>query len=186
MKELQEQLQGLIAQHGDDAIVKAIQVLTNKAARPIPTDFVPVLDPLRIQETISQLDASSYEVLNAIKGSEDEFQKRKELLSERETVTSEIDLAEAEAIMLIRGGKGDQFVLIGDDKVALTNDQARDAYRKTSSKELRKRLAEINAELVKIDANAAREKDHWNDRKAVYDNIRRKADLQAALLQFLK
>lgn len=186
MKELQEKVEQLIAEHGDDAIVKAVQILTKRAARPIPAEFIPVLDPLRVQETLSQLDASSSEVLNAIKGSEEEFEKRKQLLSERETVQSEIELAEAEAIMQIRGGKGDQFVLIGEEKVALTNDQARDAYRKTSSKDLRKRLAEINAELVAIDANAQREKDYWNDRKAVYDNIRRKADLQAALLLFLK
>lgn len=186
MEDLKAKVDAIVAEHGEDQVIRAIQILTKKAARPIPSEFIPVLDPLKIQETISQLDASSSEVLNAIKGSEEEFEKRKELLGEKETLQTEIELAEAEALMNLRGEAKSQFVMIGDEKVMITNDQARDAYRKTSSKDLRKKLSEVNAELAKIDAQAAREKDYWNDRKAVYDNIRTKGKLQASLLDFLK
>lgn len=186
MENLQDRVKTLIAEHGEDTVVKAVQILTKKAARPIPSEYIPVLDPLAVQKTLEQLDASSSEVLNSIKGSEEEFQRRKELLQERETLLTEIELVESEAIMSIRGEAKSQFVMIGEEKVSITNDTARDAYRKTSSKNERQRLAKVNAELAAIDANAAREKDYWNDRKAVYDNIRRKAELQASLLNFLK
>lgn len=186
MENLENRVKELIAEHGEDSIVKAVQILTKKAARPIPTEYIPVLDPLAVQRTLEQLDASSNEVLNAIKGSEEEFEKRKELLQERETLLTEIELVESEAIMALRGEPKSQYVMIGEEKVSLTNDTARDAYRKTSSKEERKRLAQVNTELVAIDANASRIKDYWNDRKAVYDNIRRKSELQASLLNFLK
>lgn len=186
MTELQQRVKDLMDIHGEDTVIKAITVLSNKAARPIPTEFIPILDPLKIQETISQLDASSSEVLNAIKGSEGEFEIRKGLLKEKELLATEIELVEAEALMQLRGEAKSQFVMIGDEKVAITNDQARDAYRKTSSKAERKKLSEVSAELAAIDAQAAREKDYWNDRKAVYDNIRTKGKLQASLLDFLK
>lgn len=177
---------GLIEKCGEEAVVKAMNTLTLKAGRPIPAEHIPVLDAHKLQETILQLDTAVGEILEAGKANEAAYQNKADLKRRFRTLDTEIKLAESEAIMDIQGNGKDAFVMIGDKKTALTNEQSRDAYRRMASKKLREEQASVEADLDKIDVNIARAKESYNAKQEASQNIRIKANLQAALLNFLR
>ena len=95
-----------------------------------------------------------------------------------------VELKEAEAFMQIQGEGRNQYAYVNDQKVALTNDTLRDAYRQHYSKEERQQLTEVEQELASIDIKIYQTKDAWETAKESADLVKAKAYVQANLLKF--
>ena len=159
--------------------------MDNLNTRPIPAEYIPVISAKMLERTVSELDAGIEDILKAGQAKETAYANKRELIKRKYQLDTEIDLVEADAFMLIEGEARSQYVMIGDKKVALGNDQARDAYRRTSSKELRQQMAAVEGEIAAIDTEIAKAQDKWYTAKDANDNVRAKANIQASLLQFL-
>ncbi|MGR5876751.1 hypothetical protein ACT7C3_11160 [Bacillus pacificus] len=77
--------------------------------------------------------------------------------------------------MQIQGEGRNQFAYVNDQKVALTNDTLRDAYRQHYSKEERQQLTEVEQELASIDIKIYQTKDAWETAKESADLVKSKS-----------
>jgi len=180
-----EQLKDLVATYGIENVKGAVNELLGKVPRSLPAEHIAVLSPPTIQDTLLQLESAVSDVLAAGVELDEAYGERAALGKKRVQLETEIKLTEAEAIMKIKGEARSQYVEIGSEKVALTNDTVRDAYRRMSSKPQREELATVNAGLYFIDVNIERAKEKRNTAKEANDSIRARANIQAALLNFL-
>jgi hypothetical protein len=146
VKELNE----IVMTYGPERVKAAIEEILGKISKPIPVDHVPVISPDKLSDTIAQLDAAASDVLEAGRANEAAYKDKAELLKRKTQLETEIQLVEAEAVMQIKGEARNQYVEIGGVKTALTNDQARDAYRRMSSRPAREELAKIEAQIPAI------------------------------------
>jgi len=185
---MKEQLQKLIETHGKEAVVEAVAAMV---AKPIPRISSPLVSDETLQATLYQLDTSVSDILAAGDANEAAYQEKAELMKKARQLETEIQLIESEAIMNIQGTGKDAFGILTDGegnqkKVYLNNDTQRDAYRRHFSQVARKELAEVEAEVRRIDINLARAKDAYNAKQEAINCIRVKATLQANVLAFLK
>lgn len=160
--------------------------LNLKANRQLPVQFLGVLEPQKIYRVMEGLDASISDIMQLGKELEAAYANRAELIRQKMEINDEIKLVESEAIMNIRGDARSQYVLIGNEKVALSNEQARDAYRRLSSKEQRIRLTPVEAQLEYIDAEISRIKDKQSTIREANENLRAKAYAVAAVFNYYK
>lgn len=182
---VEDGLKGLIADHGEENVREAATRLLGLASKSLPAEHTPVLSPEKIQDTLLQLDSAVSDVLKAGEELDEAYGERAELGKRRVQLETDVKLTEAEAIMLIEGEARSQYVVVGDKKVALNNDTARDAYRRMAAKPQREELAKINAELHSIEVNIEQAKEKRNTAKEANDSVRARANIQAALLNFL-
>ena len=160
--------------------------LEEKASKAIPAEYIPVLAPQKLEDTVSQLDTAVSEVLTAGEAVEAAYKDRGGLLRRKAQLETDVQLTEASALMEIKGEARSQYAIVAGEKVALTNDQARDAYRRMASKEQREELAKVEGELLALDVELEKAKEKRNTMKEANDSIRAKANIQAALLNFLR
>lgn len=156
-----------------------------KEVKRIPAEFIPVIAANKIADTIAELNAGIDDILKVGQAKEAAYANKKELIKQKLELDTEIKLAESDAIMEIRGEARSQYVMIEGEKVMLGNDQARDAYRRMASKDLRRQLAQIEGQIAAIDVDIAKANDNWYSSKDANDNIRAKARVQSSLLEFL-
>lgn len=148
-------------------------------------DFTKILSDEELQATALQLDATVTELMEIGKEREGIYGDRAVLMKRARELQTEIQLAESEAIMQIQGSGKDAFGIVNGQKVYLTNDTARDAYRRNASKAQRIELAEIEGKIAEIEANLAKLNDTFNAKIEARRSIQAKANLQAAYLQYL-
>ena len=150
------------------------------------TEFTDLLTKDALQTTMLQLDAAVNDIIAVGKERETVYGNRAELMKLARQLQTEIELVESEAIMNIKGSGKDATATLPDGRtVYLTNDTARDAYRKNASAYQRKQLATTEAELEKIGADLFRLGDKYNESAAVSHSLQAKARLQAAMLEYL-
>jgi hypothetical protein len=186
MENVKMELEKMVEAYGADEVRKAIENLMGRVSKPVPAEHIQVLSPKRIEDTVAQLDSAVSEVLAAGDALDAAYKNRGELLSRKAQLEGEIKLEEAQAIMEIRGEARSQYIMVGDEKVLLTNDTARDAYRRMASKTQREELAGVEAQLAKLDAEIEQAKEKRNTVKEANDSIRAKGHVQAALLNYLR
>lgn len=160
--------------------------MSNKEIKTIPAEYAGILDAVKLNDTIAQLDSATSEILAAGQANEAVYGDKAELAKQARDLTTEIQLAESEALMQIQGEGKEAYAIVGNLKVALTNDKARDAYRVTASKTHREELAKVESQIAKIDVEIAKTKETYYAKQEASQNIRAKANLQAALLNFLR
>lgn len=185
---MEKQLQEFVEQFGKEAVVEAVQKVVDK---PIPRISSPLVCDETLQATLYQLDTAVQDILAAGDANEAAYQEKAELMKKARQLETSIQLSESEAIMTIQGSGKDAFGIITDadgnqKKVTLNNDTQRDAFRRHFSQADRKELAEVEAEVRRIDINMAKAKDAYNAKQEAISCIRIKATLQANLLAFLK
>lgn len=145
-----------------------------------------VINERELAKTIDYLDTANSDIIAALKNKEAAYKNKADLMKKLRQLETEIELEEAEAIMKIQGESSrSQYVIINGEKFPLTNDTTREAYMKSASKELRRELGKIKADLAKIDIELEKANDYKFEIKEVADNIRAKAGLQASLLEYL-
>jgi hypothetical protein len=72
--------------------------------------------------------------------------------------------------------------MIGDQRTFLTNEQARDAYRRTVTKVKREKLGQVESQIARIDIEIARAKDKYKTAADAADSLKATASVQASLL----
>lgn len=185
---MEEKIKEFIDTFGKEAVVEAVQKVVEK---PIPRISSPLVCDETLQATLYQLDTSVQDILAAGDANEAAYQEKADLMKRARQLETSIQLTESEAIMNIIGSGKDAYGIITDadgkeKKVMLNNDTQRDAFRRHFSQVDRKELAEVEAEVRRIDINMARTKDAYNAKQEAINCIRVKATLQANLLAFLK
>jgi len=153
--------------------------------RQIPAEFLQILNPNEIAATVDQLDAAVQAVVEKGGAKEAAYQEKPHLLRRRTQLETDVKITEAGALMKVEGEGRNQYVVIAGTKTYLSNDQARDAYRRMESKAQREELAQVNGEINALDIGIQKATDAWYTAKEAADSIRAKANLQAALLTFL-
>lgn len=177
-----QEMKELMEKYGTEAVVAAVKQLTQKA---IPKENRPIIDDDKLQATVYQLDTAIADILEAGTTLEATYQNKAELMKQARQLDTEIQLTEANAVMEIQGIGKDAFVVVGGKKVAITNDTSRDAYRRTTSQDIRKKQATIEAEITRLDISLMRARDNYNAKLEAFQGVRVKANLQAAMLNYL-
>ena len=148
-------------------------------------EFIKILSDDELRATALQLDAAVSEVVTAGEQRESVYGEKAVLMKRGRELQTEIKLAESNAIMQIQGNGKDAFAIVDGRKVFLTNDTARDAYRREASRAERTELAKIEGQLMQIDVTLGKASDVFNTKVEVLHGIQAKAKLQAALLEYL-
>lgn len=182
---IQEQIAVLIEQYGKGEVQAAATTMLENLAPIIPANFVPVIAPDRLADTVTQLDAAASDIIEKAKGREAVYGDKLSLLKRKTELETEIELKEAGAIMEIRGEARSQYAMVGGEKVTLSNEEARKAYAKMAAKEERKKLAEVEAELRQLEVQAFWAKDEYEAAVKAGDQVQAKAHVQAGLLNLL-
>lgn len=151
----------------------------------IPAEYLGIISQDKLADTVTQLDVTVSDIIETGAAKEAAYGNKRELMRQRSTMETAVKLKEAEAIMQIRGAGKEAYVDIAGQKTFLTNDTARDAYRRMASKAERERLAEINGELEALAVDTAQANDAWYKVTEAAGAIKAKAAVQAALLNFL-
>jgi hypothetical protein len=153
--------------------------------RQVPAEFMRLISPDALQATMNSLDLAISVEAGASDAKEASYGNKGDLLRQKAQLDTSIKLTEAEAFGKVQGEGKAQYVNVAGEKLYLTNDTARDAYRRMESKLDREELAKVNGELGRLEVAQFKATDAWYGAKGVADNIGKKADLQAALLNFL-
>ena len=185
MEDIRKQFDGLVAAYGPEKVKALARELLQVQGRPIPAEHIPVISADMLEKTVRQLDRALNDVQTAGARKEAAYQNKADLFRQQTSMETEVKLAEADAFMRIEGEGRDQYVMEGSRKVPLNNDAARDAFRRRSSAGERRQLADLNAQINAIDVGIATAGDAWFTAKEAVESIRAKANLQAALLNFL-
>lgn len=186
MDNIKREVEGLLQVYGAEKVKAVVEEVYRKISKPIPAEHIPVLSAQKLEDTIAQLDTAVADVLAAGEELDAAYKNKGELLRSKGQLETEVKLEEAQAIMEIRGEARSQYAMVGDEKVLLTNDTARDAYRRMASKAQRLELARVEAELAQLDAGIEQAKEKRNTVKEANDSIRAKGNIQAALLNYLR
>lgn len=183
MNDISTKIHELLTAYGPDAVIAAVKQLTAKS---IPATYSPLVSEAKLAETLYQLDTAIAEILEAGKQQEDTYQNKAELLKRQRALDTEVQLCEANALMQIQGQGKDAFVTVNGFRVAMTNDASRDAYRRNASKDLRTDQALVESQIASIDVALSKARDAYASKQEALNGIRVKANLQAALLAYLK
>ncbi|EIW19952.1 MULTISPECIES: hypothetical protein [Pelosinus] len=165
--------------------VSRLEKIQASKSKGVPAEYFKIIGPEGLDYTFSMLDSALTSQLEAGGKREAAHRDRSDLVRRRAWLETSIKLTEADAIMSIVGTGKDAYVMIGDKMTYMPNDTARDAYRRTVSKEDRKTLALVNGEIAAIEADIVRAKDGWDTAKEASDTLRARANAQSALLNFL-
>ena len=151
----------------------------------INKDFIEVLSNEELKATQLQLDTAVSELIEIGTQRESVYGDKGVLAKRARELQTEIQLAESDAIMNVQGSGKDAYGIIGNRKIFLTNDTARDAYRREASRKEREELAQVEGQLDKINAELFKITDSFNAKAEALRGIQAKARLQAALLESL-
>lgn len=151
----------------------------------INKDFIEVLSNEELKATQLQLDTAVSELIEIGTQRESVYGDKAVLVKRARELQTEIQLAESDAIMNVQGSGKDAYGIIGNRKIFLTNDTARDAYRREASRKEREELAQVEGKLDKINTELFKITDSFNAKAEALRGIQAKARLQAALLESL-
>lgn len=153
---------------------------------PMNANYTRLIKEEELAKTIKALELANADILTALKGKDETYQNKADLMKRARELETEIDLEEAEAIMKIKGESSrSQYVMIDGEKYPLTNDTARGAYMKSASRKQREELGKVQAELTRIEVGLDKANEQKYAVKELADNIRAKAGLLSNLLQYL-
>lgn len=185
MNDIQQQFDNLVTLYGPEKVRAAARKLVEASARRVPAEYIQVLAPAALEDTAKHLSFVDQDIEKAIKHRVSVDSNKAELVQQKSEIETAVKLTEAEAFMNAEGEGKEQYGLIGDKKILLNNEANRDAYRRSYSSAERKELAEICGEINAIDVDLVRASDVLSALAARSRAIEAKANLQAALFNFL-
>lgn len=182
---LQQALTALKDTYGHDELKTASEALVGRltVTRQLPAEYSRLLDPAALDQTAYALDASIDDILETGRKREAAYDNKGDLLKEKYNLENRIKAEEATAI--INGGTDPKVIEWEGTKYPFGNDMARDAFRRTVSKESRNRLAEVDGQLAALEVKSLAAKDAWETVVQAAQSARNKAHVQAELLGFL-
>jgi hypothetical protein len=182
---LQDKLTVLVGEFGKDKVTEIAEQLLSASVKKVPAGYSQVIHPENVQLAINSVDAAISDVVAAGQKVEAAYGKRASLMKEKTKLETAVKLKEAQAFMDIKGEGRSQYVIWNGEKVALTNDSLRDAYRRMVSKKEREELTNVQADLSEIEIQIQEAKEGWYTAKEGSDLVKAKAHVQAELLRFL-
>jgi hypothetical protein len=156
-----------------------------KIRRSIPSEYIPVLRPEALADTMAQLDSAIGDIIEKGKAKEEAYGEKGKDVKRKWQLEGAIKVTEATALMQIQGSGKDAFAMVNGQKFPCGTEQLKDAYRRLASAEQRNELAEVEGDIAKQDIEVFKANDAWYTVKDAGDKIAAKASLQAALLNFL-
>lgn len=151
----------------------------------IPAEFVPVISTNKLNESIAEIGAAIDSVLAAGNKKESIFAEKGPKLKRKFELEASIELTEAEAMMQIRDEGKSAHALFAGEKVYLTNEESRKAYKKAASKQQRQDLAVIEGELQVLELEIILAQDEFEKARIAASLVERRAFVQGNLLAFL-
>ena len=152
----------------------------------IPATASPLVSEENLFATMQQLDAAIADILEAGAAKEATYQDKAALMRRIRELDTEIQLVEAGAVMNVEGvGKEAFGILPSGKRVSLTNDAARDAFRRSFSADLRTEQTQAQSRVNQLDVDLAKANDGYTAKQEAFSGIRAKANLQAAILTYL-
>lgn len=148
-------------------------------------EYLSIINPQKLEDTLQQLDQAVVDVIDAGTKREESYGEKRDLLRRKYELEGRVELEEADALMTVRGEGKTAHAIVNGETVSLTNDKARDAFRRYASKETRTELAQVEGQLSQLDVDRFKATDGWETAKEAADLVRHKAALQASLLNFL-
>ncbi|UFJ42478.1 hypothetical protein LOK74_08315 [Brevibacillus humidisoli] len=179
---LRERIQELADDFGREAVV---QTTAKLMGRKPSYDYLDMITPTLLSETIRDLDKATQDLIKAGRSREEAHAEKRDLIRRRIQLEVQIQRKEAEAILAIRGEGKEAHVIVEGEKLYVTNDKARDAYRFRASIAEREQLAAVEAELAALEVRIGQANDIWYALKEASETIRAKANVKAALLTYL-
>lgn len=170
-----------------DRLLEAAKTFERANYKPqgMPVEYLAVLSPESLLHTIDQINAVAGEVLAKGAARQSVYADRRDLVKRSAELETEIKLVEADSFMEIQGVGKDQFVEIGGKKTPLTNDTARDAYRRMTSRKQREEKAKIDGNINALEIDYRKANDDYEAAVEMSKLITAKAHVQASLLTFL-
>lgn len=179
-------LEELIAKHGTATVQEMFnKVGTLATGVDIPLEHMGVLQPKAIENTVAQLEGCVADILDAGTKKDEAFENMGDLKKELRSIEAEIELTEAQAFMGIKYEGKSMIATVDGCEVPLSNDTTRTAYRRYTSAELRKKRAEINGQIDKLQSGMNKAQSAWETANEAGKIIGYKADIQAKLLGYL-
>lgn len=155
------------------------------AVRTIPSEYAEILNPDTLAKTLQHLEFGLSDVFEKGAAKEAAYQNKAELMKRSRELETEIQLQESSALMQVQGEGRSAYAVVGDQKFTLSNEDARNAYRRMASKELREEKSFVDAQIQQIEVNLFRANDAWQTAVQAVGLVQSKARLQAALLNYL-
>ena len=147
--------------------------------------FKGIIAPAQLEYTADRLKAVIGDFMEADAAVEASYKDRGDLMARRVQLETEIKLDESDALMQIEGEGKTAFAMVGDKKVVMSNEQVRDAYRRTYTRKQREELATVDAQLARIDVDVMKSKDRYKTAADAADSLKAVANVQASLLTTL-
>jgi hypothetical protein len=144
-----------------------------------------LISPAEVEMTLAALAAAHEAIELDAQSKGHAYKNKSQLVGEKIKLENRIKALEATALMQIEGGGKDQYVIVNDRKIPLTNDTSRDAYRRNASADDRERLAQVEADIARIDIELEKSNNDLYAAKDALEVAKSKSSLQAALLNFL-
>jgi hypothetical protein len=184
---VKQSLQDLEQTYGADTLRAAAEALLGKlqATRQLPAEFYRILSPQSLEQTAYSLDAALDDIIARGQNREDAYGNKADLLREQSKLENDIKITESQAIMDGMGTGDGKIIEWQGVKYPFNNDLTRDAFRRTVTKTQRNRLAEVEGELRALEVEAMKARDGWETVVQASETARRKAHVQAELLNWL-
>lgn len=146
-----------------------------------------ILNLEEVKKTLDELNYLTNEILSKQNKINEAYgmDKKGYLLKQKKELEAMIDITESEAIMMIQGEGKNAHAIVDGQAVPMTNDTQRKSYMTYVTKEQRKQLAELEGEIARLDTEIFKMKDELEIMFQTAENVRRKAELQARLLQYM-
>jgi hypothetical protein len=170
----------MVFKYGPDEVAKAIEELAIRGRKALPLEAYGTITPQGINSLIAALDTTVGDLLAAGQKKAEAYQDKAELMKQLRELENEIKITEATALMDTDG----KTATVNGKVVALNNQEARDAYRRLSSKDLRAKRAEVEGKIARIDVMIQKANDDWYTIKEAGDKIQAKAQVFAGLLKW--
>lgn len=185
MENVDAKLKEMMLSYGTETVRAAAESLLNISDKKIPMTYSGILNINKLEDTIAGLEAGIADSLAAGKLIEAAYLEKASLYKKKLQLETEIKLAEADAIMEIRGDGKNQYAMVNGEQIPMPNETARDAYRRSVSGKYRRQLSEIDGDIASIDINIARAREKSGALKEANESLRARAHVQAALLNYL-
>lgn len=174
-------LESLIKEHGNEKVITAAKQLLDKEQYKRTGAYHDLLAPEKITEDLQFVNHALQDIHDTGNAVQEAYKNRSDLVKRITELNTTIELDEAEALMMVDGNK----VTVDGKLVTLSNDKMRDAYRKHASREAREKRAAFEAELKQIEIEIAKAKDAQDTAKHSADILKARIYVTANLLKFL-
>lgn len=178
-------IRDLVTTYGEVNIRAAAEQMLAASVRPIPAEYIPIISPDKLGDSVAAIEAAITDVLAAGQQKEALFEEKGPLLRRKFQLETSIELTESEAMMKIQGEGKTAYVQIGSEKVYITNEETRKAYRRQAAKTEREELAKVDGDLNALELKVIIATDDWERAKKAADLVERRAFVQGNLLNFL-